>query len=339
MNVQRYNPDADTKDTRRSLMRPDLPEMGEVWVHALRDHSAFLADFDHMARVSPGQLGDLLRNQNVTITHAQWTRTRGVFRFDPTFAEVVDQTPVECLSDHALLHLPHWCVYIEVEREVDGRWMHGGFVTVLDAPDGHARAYFNAVLRNEQRAKGDGAYVYYTLSLNIRRDAEFKFAERRILSAHEAQFAASTDEISQYMTEDFTPEVALLLARAAALGVEKPDVRNSRDARAPLARKKNDGPVQEWVVGERFGTMYRRAQADHERETRERAARGERARPRPHVRQAHWRTVVSGPMKDESGAHIPAQERTRELRRFLPMYVNTSGDELPVTIWRVRGDE
>ncbi len=79
-----------------------------------------------------------------------------------------------------------------------------------------------------------------------------------------------------------------------------------------------------WDVGLRIGPAIRRA---HERETGEGHPVGDRARPRAHIRRAHWATYWTGP---RSG------EQTAVLRWLPPIPVNVDNlDVLPATVHRV----
>jgi len=108
------------------------------------------------------------------------------------------------------------------------------------------------------------------------------------------------------------------------------------DARCPECGPRlfaADGP-REWDVGVRIGAALRAAYA-REETGGEAATTGRHVRP--HVRRAHWHTVLSGKRKREDGTTIPASEQRRELRWMPPIAVaiNDAG-ELPSVIRPVR---
>ena len=58
--------------------------------------------------------------------------------------------------------------------------------------------------------------------------------------------------------------------------------------------------------------------------------------PRPHIRRAHWHTILSGPRLRE-GQPVPASERQADLRWMPPIAVNLEdAADLPATIRKVR---
>lgn len=81
-----------------------------------------------------------------------------------------------------------------------------------------------------------------------------------------------------------------------------------------------------------MGAAIRSAQAATETQKSEDSGRT----VRPHVRRAHWRTVVSGKRKDEHGNEISADNRKRELRWLPPSFVNINDDELPAVIRNIK---
>lgn len=83
------------------------------------------------------------------------------------------------------------------------------------------------------------------------------------------------------------------------------------------------GPVQRWRVGARIGAALRRADrsapaSDAEVQHRD----GARARPRPHLRRAHWQTFWAGPQG--------SPQRHLVVHFVLPTSVNVDDDHPPV---------
>jgi len=82
-----------------------------------------------------------------------------------------------------------------------------------------------------------------------------------------------------------------------------------------------------WDVGVRLGAALRRAYQEREIEDRAAAAHGERSRPRPHIRRAHWHGYWTGPRDGDR----------RLIVRWLPPIpvAMRDLDDLPATIRRV----
>lgn len=321
MNGRPYNPDADSKDTRRT--QHNTLGHHDLWMEAIREPNGYLMRFMGMLpQLDRVRAGALVREMHVTVAQAQWSRTRGVYRFDALLAQAVDDTPLDGLLDGVFVRLPEWCVYLEVEREVDGEWLHGGYVCIV--PEGA----FVLVIVVAVVASGDPKrpYIFHTVMINTAPDAPQSFSERTRLAAQIERPDAAL--LGGNIAATFPRWHELLFLRAAYLCTEEPDVRSPREPKVQPQRKKNNGPVRQWEVGVRFGQAYRQALAEHERQAVSRGDTGERARPRPHVRRAHWRTVLSGPLN---------QERQRTLRWFPPTFVNADGQDIPVTIWKQKG--
>lgn len=87
-----------------------------------------------------------------------------------------------------------------------------------------------------------------------------------------------------------------------------------------------------WDVGVRIGAALRRAYQRAETGQAEIDPETGRARPRAHVRRAHWHGYWTGPRVEERAA-----ERRFPLRWMPPIPVNLdSPDDLPATVRRVR---
>jgi len=60
---------------------------------------------------------------------AAWRPTQGIYRFAPSLRDALWATTVDGELAVDLLHrLPEWCVYLELDRDVDGRRLHGAWV-------------------------------------------------------------------------------------------------------------------------------------------------------------------------------------------------------------------
>lgn len=321
----RFDPDRECKQARRVLSR--ICDWGAVYRNAPElllatmrpDGGPLLAEFFGGAnRVNRGEA-------QAAVLFSLWQRTRGVYQFQPELRDALASSSPDGLTDAVFLTLPEWCVYIEVRELVAGRWLEGGFVAVVREHD--QRGFYVLFGLGDETSAVDGLRV--VMAVHGDEQHPVPWAMRKAAEEQEIRAGGGVRFDREYRREFLTgggPDRAhaeYLMTLAAYLCTPQPDVRDPRDAKARPARKRHNGPVRCWSVGERFGAAYRAALVNHERELL--AHHGDRARPRPHVRRAHWRTVLSGPMKGE---------RLREVRWFPPVFVNANGDELPVVIWR-----
>jgi len=280
-----------------------------------------------------GPLG-LARVIDPLSTMAAWRMTQGIYRVDPAVYDAVVETPLEGeIPAHALEALPEWCVYVETPGLRTPRPDGGGEVDVLgawarqDIAPVHGR-----VLAVALNVVGDDAMAHQHLPLSGTVDA----GVRAIFSEWGAAPAGAVDAVLSYLR----PILNLLLyiassndfsrrGQAAMPANPEPKRLGSRGWRLfPAA-----GPVV-WDVGTRMGAALRAAYA-REETGGDAAPTGRHVRP--HVRRAHWHTIVSGPRVRDDGAPINAADRRRELRWMPPIPVNVDDvDDLPATVRPVR---
>jgi hypothetical protein len=315
-----YNPDKDTKDTRRVTVSTE--QVGpKLWVDATVRPLEYLEFARSIVAKMPEKAGELHREIQMNLAQAQWSRTRGIYTFDRDLAQMLMETPIEGLQDDVFRRLPEWSVYLPIEQEMDGRWVYGGYVAVVP----HECGLWVIALAIEASGNPAEPYYYSTVMFQTLNDTPMSFKERFQLV--KAQYAIyehlQIDHLLETPKQDrFDDLHALLYVRAAYLCTQEPDIHCPREPKSSPKRKNNNGPVKHWEVGVRFGNAFRKALADHEGPS---GLGGERSRPRVHVRRAHWHTILSGP-KD--------QARKREVRWFPPVIVNGNGEDLPTTIWR-----
>lgn len=282
---------------------------------------------------------------------AAWRMTQGIYRYDPAMYAALADTPITGdLPDHVLGYLPEWCVYVELDGSTmwDGAPLHGYWAHLeYDVARGGAR---------ELRLLLDTAEAP-DLALDARRglcpvpiilgDGSLADALQRVIDSG-LQAAAERG-----LTFDATPDSGAASAKALApilslllyLCSESPDLTRRGQPAAPAnpepvrTRRTGwrlfpaDGP-REWDVGVRIGAALRAAYA-REETGGEAAASGRHVRP--HVRRAHWHTILSGARKRDDGTVIPASEQRRDLRWMPPIPVAiTDLDALPAVVHRVR---
>lgn len=290
----------------------------------------------HLARLYPAAVVDA----SSLAALAAWRMTQGIYRFDPAHYEAVRETPVSGDIPHEVLfRLPEWCVYLETpglmlgDESVQGAFVH------LEQDSNTQRAELRLVLDLDTPAGMElipvpvhlGAWSLAEALARVM-DVTYDTAVARGMTV-----PADREATGSTLRSVVEPVVSLLLylcsqasevaGRHGTPGNPEP-VRTRRDGWKlfPAA-----GP-RTWDVGVRLGAALRRAyQAEQTG-----AGGGTHAGPRPHIRRAHWHTILSGPTLRE-GQPVPASERQAELRWMPPIAVNLDdAADLPATIRKVR---
>lgn len=221
-----------------------------------------------------------------------WRVTQGVYRFDQDLYEAVRGTPLEGdLPATILYRLPEWCVYIETPGMQDGR-LHGFFAHLeWDANMG----------RHELRLLLDREEMLIPMPVHIG-DWPLEEAMRRVAAEAAAQVGGAAPPM-----EEMTPEIAPLLSLLLYLCSEAADYGGSLRPANPRPVKTAKGPrlfppqrPQVWEVGARLGAALRKAYTEASEKAEE---VGDRARPRPHIRRAHWHAYRVGPGRQEIRLH------------------------------------
>jgi hypothetical protein len=143
-----------------------------------------------------------------------------------------------------------------------------------------------------------------------------------------AQFAATG--MRQYA--GMLGSLVNLLLYISSVNAETLDA-SGREPRRPSPKTTRKGPrlfppdkPVEWQVGYRLGAALRAAASRSD----ERAGRDgveQRARPRPHIRRAHWHSYWMGPFDS-------AEERRLSVKWIPPTPVNVRHDQQPVPVVR-----
>lgn len=271
-----------------------------------------------------------------------WRMTQGIYRFDPALLPELLDTPLEgdIPSEH-LRRLPEWCVYIDLEDSGLGEALHGVWIH-LEYDVNAKVTEFRAVLdhaTDPRQPLAPGALVPLALPLAGSIEASLMALEKSAAQQAAAlgfRLPAASDlqaEIARFST---------LLTLALYLCADPDITRRGRPdtptkpkpvrSRGQWGLHPASGPI-EWDVGVRIGAALRAAY-QREQTGGEAAAAGRRLRP--HIRRAHWHTIVSGPrLKD--GEPIPAAQRQRELRWMPPIPVAVDDhDALPATVRPVK---
>lgn len=283
-----------------------------------------------LARVHPERLADPARLAAL----ATWRVTQGIYRFDSTLYECVIDTPLERdLPCDVLYRLPEWCVYIEtpdmtwVGSQLHGFWSHLEY----DINTGRHELRF---LLDSEAALSPLVIHLGNWSLLEAIERAHKVAVSHTLNAGPSPLVGNIDApaTSQEMARILAPLVSLLLyvcSQAAEIGTTDRQPGNPKPKRTKQGWRlfPADKPTT-WDVGVRLGAALRRAQQDPDRAIGD----GERAKPRAHVRRAHWHSFWKGPKAAER-----ASERVKQVRWLPPIPVNVDEtDDLPATVRPVK---
>lgn len=266
-----------------------------------------------------------------------WRMTQGIYRFDPALLPDLLSTrldgdiPVEHLQ-----RLPEWCCYIELDAAEIRPGLHGAWIHLeYDVNTGGTefRAVLDTARDPRQPFAPDGLQI---LPLPLAGTIEQSFdaleaSARRQASASGMTMPAIPQADRSAGRQLLEPLLSLALYLCAA-----PDLARRTAPSSPARTRLGAAPAAtgptEWDVGVRMGAALRAAYA-REQTGGEAAPTGRHVRP--HIRRAHWHTILSGP-RLRDGADIPAAERQRDLRWMPPIPVALDDvDQLPAVIRRV----
>jgi hypothetical protein len=270
-------------------------------------------------RVGPALAGDVGRLGAV----AAWRVSQGIYRYDPALYEALIETPVTGdLPCDVIYRLPEWCVYLETpDLTWNGDALHGAF--------GHLEWDANSG-REELRLVLDTATGLIPIPMHLGAWTLDKALARMIDTA---QVWATASGITlptsgrDALRQTVEPIVSLLLYLCSSNAdlPARPERPRPKRTKAGWRLFPADKATT-WDVGERIGAALRRAYQQSETDQRAIDPQTGRARPRAHVRRAHWHTYLTG-----------AGRQTRTLKWIPPIAVNVDDvDDLPATVRPVR---
>ncbi len=265
------------------------------------------------------QLTPELTSDAATVTAlAVWRRTKGVYQFEPALLEALWETPIAGEIPAAVLkRLPEWCVYVPLEREtkhglVRGVWAHLEH-DVNDRSE-ELRLLFDA---------GEALLpIAVRLGGTLRQGIESVLGSG-LMRLGRMIAGRQIDEATKTASELAGPVVNLLLWLCS----EEPEISGQGRPGNPQPQRVKGGlrefPVaapRVWTVGARIGASLAAAGSGHQQDE----GGSGRARPRPHIRRAHWAVRWTGP---RSGDQEPV------LRWIAPTLVAANeSDDLPAVV-------
>ena len=257
------------------------------------------------------------------IAMASWRPTQGIYRFAPALLDALCETPVSgAIPGEVLRRIPEWCVYIEIEREVNGHLLHGAFAHLDLREDGEVLRL--AILHDHNAVFSVPVPIMRTIDealANCQPDDSVPPNLLHLL-AHRKSFVERVVSLLLYLCST-NAEIRDPKASSRAPGLAKSHIDRHGRSRWYAAR---DATI--WETGTRLGAALDAAKA---RSTSKTSAPTGRT-VRPHVRRAHWHHVWIGP-RDEP------EKRKRELKWWNPILVNFGDGEEPdaATIRTVEG--
>lgn len=283
---------------------------------------------------------------------AAWRMTQGIYRIDPALYSALIATPLDRdLPRDPLYRLPEWCVYVETPdlvwqvagetRPIHGVWAH---LDWDERVEGHPQDELRLVL-DTARTPAEALDPWHgcvPIPL-VLGEGTIADALARVLASGRATAHAHGMEPPAELADAAAvapllwPIVSLLLYLCA----EDAEIGDTRRPANPAPKRTRragwrlfpaDAPTT-WDVGVRLGAALRRAYHEAETGRPEIDPQTGRARPRAHVRRAHWHGYWAGPKN-------APEARKFALRWLPPIAVNVeSPADLPATVRRVRSDD
>jgi hypothetical protein len=262
---------------------------------------------------------------------AAWRMTKGIYRVDPTLMRALVDTPLDAaVPIDVLRRIPEWCIYIELDQ--------------LPTFKGPARGVWVSL---EAATQHDPGPVILSLLFDTACDVKTMLDEAAMLpllvtlsgdsvAKSLEQTYASSAQIQAMLSAVALPVMSILLylcsinADLTCGGVPGRPV-----LPAPVKTRRRGeqlypaaGPIV-WELGTRMGAALRAAYAAEERDH---GIDDSGRKVVPHLRRAHWHTILSG-----KRIGVPAAQRDRELRWMPPIAVNlVDVDQLVATVRPVR---
>ena len=251
---------------------------------------------------------------------AAWRPTQGIYRFDPDLYAALWSSPISGdLPCDLLRYLPAWCVYVETGPIQKAEGFHGFFAHIeYDPNDG--REELRLVLDMED------ALTPFPLHLGPWDLATALNETGRVARSNAVELGQPAPGNLAALAVHFEPLVSLLLYLCSdGADYERRELPRPKRTKQGWRLFPADKPTT-WDVGARIGAAIRAVPSQGG--PGETAETEGRARPRPHVRSAHWHSFWRGPLDGE---------RSRMVKWLPPMLVNAEDlGQLAVTVRPVR---
>lgn len=262
---------------------------------------------------------------------AAWRVTQGIYRYDKSLYDALIDTPIAGdLPAEVLYRMPEWCVYIEtpglewLDAPLYGFWAH------LESDVNTQRPELRLLLDGEAELTPFPIHIgKWPLSEAVSRAIDVgRLNASSMLGVkvpHEAQ-SIIQNAVPSSLTPTFAPLVSLLLYLCAdeadlGVGVNRPSRPTPTRTRRGMRIFPPDNPTT-WDVGVRIGAAMRAAYKATDTDQTDVNFETGKARPRAHIRRAHWHAFHAGVGRSE-----------RRLKWLPPIPVNVNNvDALPATV-------
>jgi len=324
-----------------ALERTARPHTWPSWCYFPRSRAANLVRAHQLYDSSEPAFieHNIWQGATLVTTMAAWRLTRGIYEFDPDLYRTLTDTRIsDEIPTELLFRLPEWCVYVPTPE---------GVTLPGETPyDFFAHLNYGAT-RNEHRDPEARCLSFVIPYPNNTSDGQDRILLLDVdLSSHSLKKAIENQtpihptknespEERKKKTDDSAATVSPLLNLLLYLCSEKPEIEGKGQPGNPKRVKTKKGwrefapsGTRFWNVGVRIGATLRKENTSTRNEERDPTTG--RARPRPHIRRAHWNTYWTGPK---------TAPQTPVLRWIPPTLVAAdpnSDEELPATIRPVK---
>lgn len=232
-----------------------------------------------------------------------WRQTKGIYRFDETILDALWETPITGdIPVEILQHLPEWCVYIETPGKTAFESKLYGFYAHLDFNMNDFKTELCLLLDTSVGLSPVSLPLIGSLKDSIEHVANL--TTKRIPAIKE-----KLDELDVKNPKYYEPWVSTLLYLCSQAAEIRDATGTSRQPKNPKSQHTKSGiktfaatTPTTWEVAFRLGAALRTAQ---DKEVEKTVNEGENhARPRPHIRRAHWHTFWTGPRDGERKARV-----------------------------------
>lgn len=300
----------------------------EVYLPLEQAARAVIAACMATGRPPPNHPSELVQPASELAGLAAWRVTQGIYRFDPDlYAALLDSPPSGELPTELLRHLPAWCVYLETPG-LETRRVSGAAAAVRGVfawLDHNADRNLDLLILGFDTDHAPEHLTIAPLPLVGTLDTALDQVRRDWRAAIE-RGNADGFPLRGYedASRELLPKILSLLLylcsdQADYPRPDRPQAKRTKQgwrlfpAKAPLT----------WDVGLRIGAALRR---HAETASEAPASTGDprtHARPRPHIRAAHWHLYWTGP---RSGTQNPV------VRWIPPTGINLDLDEAVPTV-------
>lgn len=238
---------------------------------------------------------DLKFSPAVITAAAAWRVSQGIYHFDADlYNSLIAQPLDDKLPCDALKRLPEWCVYIETYGARYCGMPFSGFWAHLEKDMNDNREELRLVLMMD-----DGDNIPVAIHIG---DWTLEEGLQRMQAETEKNAKKYIPEV-EFPKVNYFDDIAPLVQLVLYLCADNIDM--SKVPVHPNARVRMSGQVdvpreaRTWNVGERIGAAIRKYQNENVQSEREYVPDSLHARPRPHVRRAHWHHYWTGSRKSK----------------------------------------